>query len=997
MSRVVTIFCAATAFLLLLSDAAYSDDRSEFIQPEVAANATTHMSTAPLAFTKNMGQWPDSILFRADAGGATAWFTSTGVIYQFTRRVPRAGELDAATGDMALRNLELGEPTESGSEPMDSIETMLVRASFVDANPDAEVVGEGLMEYKCNYFIGNDPAKWRTDVPNYRTIELLNIYDKVHLKFYCSIAGELAYQYLVENDADAAQVTIEYERIEGSLSFGEEASVQTAWGVVCGLVASPDAANQTALSCGLGDPPQTRADGSVGLVYSTYLEGSLLQDGYGIAIDGMGCAFVTGKTHSADFPVQNAYDPSLSGPSMDVFVTKLSAEGTSIIYSTFLGGSSERSIGLSEYGADIAVDAFGCAYVTGMTTADDFPVHNAYDPSHNGWEDVFLAKLSSEGNSLIYSTYLGAESNERGSGITVNEANCAHVTGCTSSSMFPTQSAYDASYNGGKDAFVAKFTTTGTELIYSTYLGGPGDDVCGDISIDGMGNTYVRGYTTSTGFPTQNAYDDTYNGGDRDITLTKLSNDGSALIYSTLLGGSASESGGGLTVDGSGCAYVAGRTYSPDFPVENAFDPSFNGMYDAYITKFSAAGNTVVYSTFLGGMSSDYASGVSVGDLGCLYVTGTTSSSDFPTQSAFDESLDRYCDVFVTEVSPSGQALMYSTFLGGSGHDYGEDIAVDSSGNAFVIGHTASPDFPIVSAYDSIYGSGGSSVFVTKLGPGGFIPDDPAYQSRFTITISSPASLQVIGCMDDTYSTDCYDRTSVLWSGNCQPPGCGTLTGTGVIPAGVRKLMFYWWEQGSMLFPGYAIGAIRYEDGCWKVVNLSAWANLYIQAKSGQEELLIPQVADTSASGEDLYTLIILEDWVGSGQPIQDTYSVVDGTCGEIPGLLVSTTPIEFDSLAGPGDDPFLATPYTGTVHLIAETSLSPGCCLDPSVGDIDQSGGVDITDISVLIDNQFLSLTPLLCEAEGDVDFSGTVDITDLSVLIDNQFLTLTPLPPCP
>ena len=955
----------------------------------------------PLPFTKNMGQWPDSILFRTDAGCATVWFTKTGLIYQFTRKIERVGAETLEADTTAL-------PDRYAIDRRDSLETMLVRATFVGSNPNAEIVGEGLMDYKCNYFIGNDPSKWRSDVPNYSAITLHNVYDGVNLRFSGGTGGGLTYEYALKPGADMEQVKLAYDGVaETKTDAAGEIVASIEWGTVSGLLASPvdcessvpgnvallESAIPSSIKYGMTDFLNPEADG---LIYSTFLGGLGFDAGDAIAVDGSGCAYVTGITYSSSFPAQSAYDANLGEP-YDVFVTKFSSAGNTLVYSTYLGGSE------ADWGRSIDVDGSGCAYVTGYTSSSSFPTKNAFDASHNGGSlyypmDVFLTKISAMGNELVYSTFLGGSDDEYGWCIVVDAFDCAYVTGYTHSSGFPMQSAYDAVFNGGDyDVFVTKFSAAGNSLVYSTYLGGSSYDRGDAIAVDGSGCAYVAGRTHSSNYPTHNAYDADHDGMS-DAFVTKLSALGNTLSYSTFIGGSGEEVGSGIAVDSYGCAYVLGWTVSADFPTQSAYDASYAGAWDVFVAKLATAGNTLTYSSYLGGLGSDLGEGIAVDESGCAHVVGYTSSTDFPVLNATDPGHNGGLhDVFVTKFSAGGSSLSYSTFLGGSGWDEGSGIAVGGSESVYVTGQTSSLDFPTRNAYDATYNGGDRDVFVTVLGPGGGLPESPTYQSRFTITIGSPASLQVIGCTDDTYSTDCYGRTGVLWSGNCQPPSCATLTGTGVIPAGVRKLMFYWWEQGSMLFPGYAIGAIRYEDGGWKVVNLSAWANLYIQAKSGQGELLVPQVADTSASGEDLYTLIILEDWLGSGQPIQDTYSVVDGTCGEIPGLLVSTTPIQFDSLAGPGDDPFLGTPYTGTVHLIAETSLSPGCCLEPSVGDIDQSGVVDITDIQLLVDNQFLSLTPLLCEAEGDIDFSGAVDITDLSILIDNQFLTLTPLPPCP
>jgi hypothetical protein len=464
------------------------------------------------------------------------------------------------------------------------------------------------------------------------------------------------------------------------------------------------------MSSGVGSGTfEQRGSTAVELVYSTYLGGLDWDDGAGIAVDGSGCSYVTGETYASDFPTQNAIDATFNGFS-DVFVTKLSTSGNSLIYSTYLGGS------YYDNGAGIAVDGSGCAYVTGSTGFSDFPTQNAFDASWNGGYDAFVTKLSASGNLLIYSTYLGGTYGDSGGPIAVDGSGCAYLTGDTQSSDFPTQNAFDASWNDGYDAFVTKLSSSGNSLMYSTYLGGSDYDFGGSIAVDGSGCVYVTGWTESSDFPMLSALDVAFNGFS-DVFVTKLSASGSSLIYSTYLGGSDYDNGSGIAVDGSGCAYVTGDTYSSDFPTQNAFDASWSGVYDAFVTKLSASGNLLVYSTYLGGFQGEWGGGVAVDSLGCAYVTGETFSSDFPTQNAFDATLNGSSDVFVTKFSAAGNSLIYSTYLGGSYSDGGRPIAVDGSGCAYVTGSTNSSNFPTQNPYQGSYQGGyhSSDAFVTKL------------------------------------------------------------------------------------------------------------------------------------------------------------------------------------------------------------------------------------------------------------------------------------------
>jgi len=330
---------------------------------------------------------------------------------------------------------------------------------------------------------------------------------------------------------------------------------------------------------------------------------------------------------------------------------------------------------------------------------------------------------------LSYSTFLGGSDEDHGLSIAVDSSGNAYVMGSTKSTDFPTENPYQGTHAGGRsDIFVAKLGPAGNTLSYSTYLGGGGDDYGGGIAIDSSGNAYVTGLTRSMDFPTQNPYQGTHGGGDvfdppEDAFVTKLGPAGNSLSYSTYLGGSGSDHAVGIAVDSSGNAYVTGLTRSTDFPTQNPYQGTYAGGYwDAFVTKLGPAGDSLSYSTYLGGSGADHAVGIAVDSPGNAYVTGNTWSTDFPTQNPYQGTQgggDFSIDVFVTKLGPAGDSLSYSTYLGGSGDEYGRGIAVDSSGNAYVTGDTWSTDFPTQNPYQGIYGGGGVDAFVTKLEPAG--------------------------------------------------------------------------------------------------------------------------------------------------------------------------------------------------------------------------------------------------------------------------------------
>jgi hypothetical protein len=353
-------------------------------------------------------------------------------------------------------------------------------------------------------------------------------------------------------------------------------------------------------------------------------------------VDGSGSAYVTGLTFSTDFPTQNPHQTDQ--PGYDVFVTKLSPAGSSLAYSTYLGGSD------GETGKAIAVDASGSAYVTGQTFSTDFPTQDPYQTDQPSY-DAYVIKLSPSGNALLYSTYLGGNMGDLAEDIAVDGSGSAYITGITASTDFPTQNPYQTD-QPSDDAFVTKLSPSGHSLVYSTYLGGSGSDLGYGISVDGSGSAYVTGVTASTDFPTQDPYQE--NQPSDDAFVTKFSPSGNSLVYSTYLGGNMPDRTEDIAVDGSGAAYVIGGTLSTDFPTQDPYQTD-QPFQDAFVTKLSASGNYFAYSTYLGGYLDEYGYGIAVDGSGSAFVTGQTNSMDFPTQNPYQTNQPGV-DVFVTKL-----------------------------------------------------------------------------------------------------------------------------------------------------------------------------------------------------------------------------------------------------------------------------------------------------------------------------------------------------------
>jgi len=387
----------------------------------------------------------------------------------------------------------------------------------------------------------------------------------------------------------------------------------------------------------------------------------------------------------------------------------ISGETLNLDYSTYLGGSDH------DYGQGICLGTDGRAYVTGYTSSSDFPTKNSYQSGSGGDNDVFVSALSSSGSALYYSTYIGGSGNDRGYKISMGTDGTVYLTGATQSSDFPTENPYQAGFGGNYDVFVSALSSTGSALFLSTYLGGNGGERGHGIKLGTDGRIYVAGNTIHSDFPTKNPYQARSNGG-WDIFVTALSATGSALSYSTYLGGSDYDFCRGLCLDTDGRIYVTGFTYSSDFPTKNPYQARYGGgSSDAFVSTFSSTGETLFYSTYLGGSSHDYGQGICLRTDGAAYITGNTWSSDFPTKDPYQAGYGGDKDAFVTALSATGSALSYSTYLGGSDDDWGYGICLGTDGAAYATGYTYSSDFPTKNPYQGQGWWCNCDIFVTAL------------------------------------------------------------------------------------------------------------------------------------------------------------------------------------------------------------------------------------------------------------------------------------------
>ena len=700
------------------------------------------------------------------------------------------------------------------------------------------------------------------------------------------------------------------------------------------------------------------ADGSA-LVYSTYLGGSGSDQGNAIAVDSSGFAYVTGSTSSTDFPtlnpIQSTYHGGGSGsfgpPGGDAFITKLSADGSALIYSTYLGGSAQ------DEGNGIAVDSSGNSYVTGQTISADFPTANAIQAacdlgSSCSYGDAFVTKVNAAGSALVYSTYLGGSNSDTGNGVAVDSSRNAYVTGQTYSSDFPTVNPLQANNSGAPDAFVAKLNSAGSALVYSTYLGGSGSEQGTSIAVDSAGNAYITGNTQSSDFPTASPLQAASGGDANDAFVAKINAAGSALVYSTYLGGSSTDDGLGIAVDTSGNAYVTGFTRSPDFPTASPVQASINTyLYDAFVTKINAAGSALLYSTFLGGSNINQGNGIAADSAGNAYLTGQTESSDFPiTAGAFQPALagtqlcgpggltDYPCpDAFVVKLSPSS----YANLSGGS----------LSFGSVLVNGTSSKQTLALTAGGDAAFNL--TSIIVD----GDFALVTTGTSCPYS---GGPLAFQVQCTIDVTFTpTATGSRTGTVTLNDNAPgsPQSIALTGAGIVSAPTVS-------PGGLTFNSQLVGTSSASQPVTITNNSSAaMAITSLAVSSGWTETdnCLPSIAASSSCMVNV--------------------SFLPSTSGPVSGALTltdfATNSPQTVSLSGTGLAPavsFSPTSLTFASRLISTTSASQSVTLTNT-----GTGDLMISGIPISGDFAQTNNCPRMIAPSGSCSINATFTPTDI------------------
>ena len=654
---------------------------------------------------------------------------------------------------------------ESGQQTEDHTQT-IVQMHLDGVDEAHRVVSAERLPGTVNYFIGNQPSHWRTNLPTYAGIVYKQLYPGIDLR-YDGAQLTLKGTYTLAAHANPSLIRWHYEgatsmrvdeqtgdlllALDGGSILTEKApsAWQTRNGVQVSVMVKYVLMGDGSIGFALGEyNPYQPLTIDPTLIYSTYLGGSSFDGAKSVAVDFAGNAYITGVTHSIDFPTQNPIYNTLNGDT-DAFIVKINPSGTSFVYATYLGGSNGEDEFGPERAGGIAVDTSGNTYVTGCTNSADFPTMNPIQPTHGETTncDAFVTKLNPAGDALIYSTYLGGSGADSSNAIAVDDQGSAYIAG-DAGKGFPG----DPFTNSGH-VFVVKIDAAGTAILYSMFLGGNSFEQATDIAVDSAHNVYVVGNTFSTDFPVLNPAQPIKGGGSsnqNDAFVTKINADGSALVYSTYLGGSKTDEASGIALDDLGNAYITGMTQSAlDFPIENAYQPTYGGERgDAFVTKLSEAGNEFVYSTFLGGNDDEnyfsghgpYA-GIAVDSTYHAYVTGYTCSANFPMIASFVNSNVGSCYAYVTRLNAAGNSLFYSTLIGtlsgGSNDASATDIALDAQGYVYFVGETNATDFLTKNPLQPSY-AGLTDAFVTKF--------DPLTRSFLSLTVRSPlqaATLQV--------------------------------------------------------------------------------------------------------------------------------------------------------------------------------------------------------------------------------------------------------------
>lgn len=678
---------------------------------------TSVTSEMPLLFIENVGQFHKDTRFKVLNSESAIWLAEDALWITSSKRINR--EDNQTNSNNNIITIQKLNP--------DYQEYLVenIRISFTGSNPSPSLTPIDRLDTHVSYFLGNEPDLWYSDVPVWRGIRYNDIYPGIDLEV-SGDEGSLALKILASNGGKLNDIRLKVEGankieiIDETIYIGTEIrdlnfpllNVETSVNNILSEIITNRKVDGNEIINPFTLYPSNQIisnDLWTPLRFGVLIGEEGSNKAQALVVDENGYSYISGWTNSSLFPTNpGSYKTNLSGPS-DVFIIKLNPDGE-FEYTTFLGGKSAEC----DYSyCKLALDNNGNVYITGYTSSSDFPISdNAFDKTYNGSHDAFLSKLNPDGNKLVFSTYLGGSDEDHAHAIMVDDNGNTYVAGYTLSKDFPTtDGVFAKSIRGAMDVFITKVDNNGSNLVFSTYLGGSGDhDAAGDIILDDVDNIYIVGSTDSDDFPMLNPIQSNHLGsGSSDVFLTKLGREGREIKYSTYLGGRRDDYASSIVSDINGDIYVTGRTKSEDF-LENFTENQNNGDFDAFVVKLNRSGTDLIYATYIGGWHIDVGYDIAVDSKGSAYITGYTMSSNFPTTKfatnqtfsggdCINEFGIEYpcADAIIASLSPDGKSIEYATYVGGSSDDRAGNIVFrklqDRSEEMFIVGHTSSGVF----------------------------------------------------------------------------------------------------------------------------------------------------------------------------------------------------------------------------------------------------------------------------------------------------------------
>ena len=700
------------------------------------------LTSLPLYFIENRGQVNDRVGLYLQGRDKSVYFTPQGLTFVLTH----AG----AHGDRKERHA--------------------LRLDFLGAHPGVHPRGQSPTEAIVSYLKG-DRSQWKTALPTYSEVVYKDLWPGIDL-VYTGTESRLRSTFFVQPGADPSQIKLSYRgatsaavnargELEVStagggfhdaapISFqevdGKQVEVATKYALTKNRANAADGGDTFTYGFDLAayDRRHVLVIDPTIFIYAGYIGGESDDQGYDIAVGPSGGAYVAGATSSDEFSFPDGggigalpgYDDTFNGGLYgDAYVAKVRADGTGLVYVSYLGGSGD------DFAYGIAVNNNGNAFVVGATDSFNFPTEDGPALNLAGDYDAFVVKMNPAGTDLVYSGFIGGDQAESAQSVAVDSEGAAYVTGYSASPQWipAVIGGPDLTYNGGfADVFVAKVKSDGTGLVYAGYIGGNQEDYGLGIAVDSLGAAYVGGFTRSNQqtFPVLVGPDLTYNGGAADAFVAKVSPDGKGLEYAGYIGGERNDEGHDIAVDATGAVYITGDTVSDQasFPVLVGPDLTYNGgVSDAFVAKVEVDGTALIYAGYIGGVREDSATSIAVDGNGRTYVAGWTESlqGTFPDGDGFgnvpgpDRTFNGVRDAFAVKVNAGGTALIYATYIGGHEYNMGYGIAIDNDGNAYIVGHTQSPQvtFPNGNGFgnlpgpDQTFNFGTYDAFVVKIGP----------------------------------------------------------------------------------------------------------------------------------------------------------------------------------------------------------------------------------------------------------------------------------------